>query len=314
MRLFVRHAVLLGICASALCLVAGEPTAGDGFAAIKVGVVSDSHVGGNPENGRAWRKALELFRAANVDVVVHAGDMTERGTLAELQQVMQTWNEVFTGGTNACGGAVMPVFCFGNHDYHDASFQRSKPMTDEEKASAIVCNKDAAWQLIAGEPFPGEVWSRRVKGFHFVVAHWKHESENAQWFASHPPEKGKPVFYVQHPHPKGTCFTPWTSSDAGRGVGALLSRPDVISFSGHSHASVADDRAFWHGAFVSLGAGALCGAVGVREFADEPRPAPLAGGRSRQATLVTVCGNRVTFESFELDDARRVSVRETTAW
>lgn len=63
---------------------------------------------------------------------------------------------------------------------------------------------------------------------------------------------------MQHPHPKDTCYGPWAwGRDAGVVTKTLSAFPNAITFSGHSHYSLTDERSIWQGAFTSVGTGSL---------------------------------------------------------
>ena len=161
-----------------------------------------------------------------------------------------------------------------------------------------------AWQMLAGEAFPGEVFSKEINGITFIGAHWAHEGEMAEWFKKHPLDANKPVFYVQHPHPKDTCFGTWAGANAVS-KDILMSHPNLFSFSGHSHITVSDDRAVWQGGFVSMGAGSArlvsvgrragCENIGMKKWPkDVFRHMPsVRGGKAWQASIVKVYADRV---------------------
>ena len=271
---------------------------------LKLGVMSDSHVTTDPETAEPLRRMFRHMAAENVDAVLHAGDICELGTLAELAYVMDAWKGAFPNGRNASGRPVVPFFVFGNHDYHSASYMRNKPVTDADRAAGILYNKDKAWRMIADEPFPGEVYAKTVNGFTLIGAHWSHEAEMADWFKAHPVDPARPVFYVQHPHPKGTCFGKWAGGKPDA-TPALAEHHNLFSVSGHSHITVSDDRAVWQGGFVSMGAGsARLVSVGRREGCENTglKPWPdgvfrhmggASSGGAWQASIISVYADRV---------------------
>ena len=271
---------------------------------VSFGVMSDSHVRDDPETAEPLRRIFKHLAAEGVDAVLHCGDICELGTLAELKNVADAWKFGFPGGKNAVGKPVTPFFVFGNHDYHAASYMRGKAVTDEDRSLGILYHKEKAWQMLAGEAFPGEVFSKEINGITFIGAHWAHEGEMAEWFKKHPLDANKPVFYVQHPHPTDTCFGTWAGANAVS-KDILLSHPNLFSFSGHSHITVSDDRAVWQGGFVSMGAGSArlvsvgrragCENIGMKKWPkDVFRHMPsVRGGKSWQASIVKVYADRV---------------------
>lgn len=277
----------------------------------KVGILSDTHVSVDPKTVEPLLKAFRRFAAEGVGTVVISGDVCEVGTLAELKCVMDAWHTAFPGGRNALGQPVDPVFVWGNHDYHDASYQRGKSVTEEDRKNSILCNKDAAWKMVTGEEkMPGEVFIRKSHGLTFVGAHWKHQGELGSFLAAHAAEipSDSPVIYVQHPHPKGTCFHGWAPGDNGRNRDALMAHPNFFCVSGHSHTSVSFDDSLWLGGFAAMGAGStrIVGGrrdvynAGIKKGSGETRhmSAPPTGG-AQQSSILTVYRDRVVLSRYE---------------
>ena len=299
------------------CLLAGLALSASVAADVVVGVVSDTHVSVNPKTLLPLKAAFAKFAEMRTDAVVLAGDVCEYGTLDELELVMRAWREAFPGGTNAAGRAVAPFFVWGNHDYHQSALLHGrKPMTTAEAKRAIVANKDAAWQLVTGEAaHPGEVFLRKIAGVTFVGVHWGAEKDASAFLSAHAAEipTDRPVVYVQHPHPRGTCFRGWAGGDGGANHEALMAHPNFIVFSGHSHTPVYDDS-LWMGGFVSIGAGSLL-KPGIRRDAynssegtkTDPRHMHVAlPGSSWQASVLTIGERTVRFERFDVKHGERV--------
>lgn len=236
------------------------------------GVLSDIHV-------RLWRsgakldynydttmfrKALEYFRSRNVDAVVIAGDMADRGLVDELEYLAKDWFEVFPDG---CG--VEKIFVFGNHDLDGHTYDRGSlaksAFPDEQVRAQHLLSTDMKrnWERIFHEK-TDSVFMKTVKGYRFIGQHWdRHDACEAGDYGSllkpfldeHADElrNGRPFFYVQHPHLANTVFGPWAwGHDDGRATEALFAYPNAVAFSGHSHFSETDERAIWQGGFTSL--------------------------------------------------------------
>ena len=228
---------------------------------LTLGILTDIHLkqSGESFNGQAmFRKALEWFRDQGVDAVAVCGDMADGGLLAELQAVAQTWSAVFPNDTAPDGRHVERLFIYGNHDYGGTSTGSIRGLGLAE-----------AWQQTFGETYT-PVWRKEVCGYTFVGAHWTTGGckgydevgipEGATWIAQNGAtlDPSKPFFYLQHAPPKNTCLGPWHwGRDDGRITTALSSFPNAIAITGHSHASISDDRSIWQGAFTAINAGSL---------------------------------------------------------
>ena len=277
---------------------------------LKFGIVSDTHVHENGIGVEHLDRVLEFFRDSDVDAVLNAGDITEIGSFKELRLVMDSWGKAFPEGKGRDGRDVVPFFVFGNHDYKDASYMRGKPLSESEKREAVLFNRNDAWKMITGSPFPGEVFSRKIKGYTFIGAHWKHEDEIPEWFSAHAADldPARPVFYVQHPHPRGTCLGPNEPGRAGPGRDTLMRHPNIFCMAGHSHISNSDDMAIWLGGFASMASSAGIGA-GIRRNSSyengrvgksmDGTPPPVrhmqiaSNGKAYQASVVTVYDDEI---------------------
>ena len=215
---------------------------------LRFGVVSDIHVrdGGSRDHGSSgdtwyFSKALRYFKEQKVDAVLIAGDIADRGRDAEMMAVAKAWFEVFPEG---CG--VEKLFVSGNHDWWGQG--------SIEKMSAL-------WEKAWHEPYVS-LWHKTVKGYHFVGKHWDSNGFGglAEWLKENgaPLRGDRPFFYVQHPHPNGTCNGAYAwGRDGGATTKALADWPNAVTFSGHSHHAQTDERSIWQGAFTSVNTGSL---------------------------------------------------------
>ena len=281
---------------------------------LKFGVLSDPHVRADPKSAGALRKELARFSREGVRAVVISGDLCEVGTLTELKNVMDAWHEAFPDGRNAAGETVEPIVAFGNHDYHDASYLKAKPISEEDRKLGILFNKDAAWRMITGRAFEGEIYRRDVAGVTFVAAHWTHfDQELADWLEAHKTEipTDRPVIFVQHSHPRGTCFGTWYKASSTINFATLMKHPNFFVISGHSHIANTYEDAIWQGGFVSMAAGGASGSGGRRyEYNVGVKPAEVAmrgvrhmpsqnAGGAQIGSIVTVFPSRVTVSRWD---------------
>ena len=234
---------------------------GGGTAGLKIGIISDNHM--HLSRRKNWpverlRLVLSYLDAAGVDVVVNAGDLADTGQVSELRKVAEIWDECFPGGRGCDGRPVERFFVTGNHDMLQTSASLPEEIRQARLKEAFVKDPAHYWQEIFGEPWE-PIRVRTIKGYDFVGVHFGHEAEIERWFAANGDRlKGKrPFFFVQHFHPKGTCFQDGAAADKGVSTRMLADYPNCFAISGHSHRPLADERAIWQGTFTSMGAGAL---------------------------------------------------------
>ncbi|MBR1921537.1 MAG: metallophosphoesterase [Kiritimatiellae bacterium] len=304
----------------------GERAAGESD--LRLGLLADIHICsedadfGKFGDAETFRHALMYFRDKGVDGVVIAGDMADNGMIPQLKKVADAWNDVFPGDRGLDGRHVEKLFVYGNHDlegqnydgyekrfFHKASFERFQICTDPAKA----------WEKLFGEKFE-PIWLKTVRGHQVIGAHWvKGKWEGIagveKWFKDHASkiDRTKPFFFIQHPHPKDTCFGPeaW-GHDKGFATRALSDWPNAVSFSGHSHDPATDDRFIWQGAFTAVGIGSLryAGTSSARSALAGSDRVKLVNEHdswyTRQGLLLDVRGDELTFSSRDFMRDERV--------
>ena len=240
---------------------------------LRFGVVSDVHIGGKPDAAERLEKALRWLASKNVDAVLCPGDIAHSGNIRELEAFADVWRQVFPGngewGTGN-GERVELMISTGNHDVEPWG-GRWKNFTEEKMLAERFNYRDnleKTWRRLFGQKWE-LIWRREVKGYTFIGSQWsslnppieKYMKENAAAFDS-----GKPFFYCQHAHPKGTCHTGSSGVDKGESVRALSPFPNAVAITGHSHYAISDERTVWQGAFTSIGAGCLHEGFGGFEY------------------------------------------------
>lgn len=239
--------------------------AADGFDAgtpgLRFGVLSDIHIRGMDGNYgvQYFVKALAYFRDNHADGVVLAGDLADFGRVSELQCVADAWEQVFPNDTGADGRHVEKLFVYGNHDTEGWTYDRENPPPPEDR---IATDPKSVWERVFREPY-APIWKKSVKGYTFFGAHWDRPGSIRgldSFMKDHAAELqgDRPFFYIQHAPPRGTCHGPaaWGQDD-GCATRALSAFPNAVSFAGHSHHPLSDERAVWQGAFTSIGTASM---------------------------------------------------------
>ena len=234
---------------------------------VRLGVLSDTHIR-DEKDGEALRKAFDCFRRQHVDGVVIAGDITDNGRRSELKIVSKAWFSAFPEGRGEDGKPVEQLFIYGNHDYWGWCWtrdgrRRTEDFSSEHPGDAIGVDSKSraeAWRMNFHEEYR-DVWMKRVGGVPVIGVHWNNDIHVLEDFLAANQgaiDLSKPFFYVQHPHPKGTCFGSWSwGADDGETTRVLSRYPRAIAISGHSHYTLTDERSIWQGAFTSINAGSF---------------------------------------------------------
>ena len=241
------------IAETAVSVPTGEPD-------LKFGVLSDIHLL-KPGDEDTFIKALTHFRTRNVDAVVIAGDIADRGHISEMKICADAWEKVFPGNRRKDGQVVEKIFVSGNHEREGWMWGKKKEELEDPDYKADCIQGEGwnkAWAVIGEKYEP--IFMKTVKGYRFVGAHYFGVGRMAEFIRQHARELSgpKPFFYVQHQHLKNTCIGPWAwGRDNGKSTEVLSAFPNAVAFSGHSHYSLTDERSVWQGAFTSINTSSL---------------------------------------------------------
>lgn len=226
-------------------------TVGDGQT-VKVGVISDSQLPANGKDSR-WTEnlklTLETLKAADVDVIIHAGDFTDAGTVNSWKSFKKVYDEVFPEDS--------PVKCFvmGNHDhwltYFVECWDIPTPARQQNKFTKYTGELPYTHKVVNGYHFIG--WSSGNGTYD--KSYQNEEWIRAQLDAAVADDPNKPIFVVTHINPMNTIYGSaeedgWGNEDIYK---ILKDYPQVVSFSGHSHYSLLDERSIWQGEFTAVG-------------------------------------------------------------
>ena len=86
---------------------------GPSAAVTRFGVLSDTHVTGS-ESLAGLTSVFRFFKSRQVDAVLHCGDLTDLGSLDQLDVFATAWKGVFDDGTGDYGLALSdhrPLVC-----------------------------------------------------------------------------------------------------------------------------------------------------------------------------------------------------------
>lgn len=245
---------------------------------LTVGILSDLQFapeGGMPTYENAYRKALELLKAQDVDMILNVGDYTDTNTQEAADNVTRILNEVYPENERPISLSIM-----GNHDYWLPYFVDCWEIPFKSKM------QNRAMEAM-GESSP---WTHKVvNGYHFIgfspstgdmddsayadKIDWARE----QIEIAVKEDPNKPVFVVTHQPPAGTVNSA-VNADGESGsdeesdlLDELFSQyPQVVSISGHTHFSLLDDRSIWQGEYTALNTQSLSYTSMSRSTGEDP--------------------------------------------
>lgn len=214
---------------------------------VRFGIISDTHVTGYGSVAELAH-AFSFLRDKGVDAVIHCGDMTDFGYVSQLEAFAKAWRQTMPANI-----PLIPVL--GNRDLSDTrKMSEAKRTADRDRL--ILLNPGLHMRRTLGVDIGNGVRACWIRGVPVVAADWRHEANLERFMRRHPELRGpgKPLVYVQHPHPGGTVGDMDKSGDDP--VTCWLNMfPRAVSVSGHSHIPFSEPDVFCCREFTAIGAG-----------------------------------------------------------
>lgn len=216
---------------------------------IKVGLLSDIHI---PSNTDAIEKALRIFKAKKVDLIIIAGDIINNTKLQYYDSFNIVYNKVYPFKNQA----PKRLMVMGNHDWWITQKEKDENADKKFKEkfgydsihNTIVIN---GFHFIGISSLDGYVsLDGQVRGnYSGEVSEYLKTALNKALLQS----ADKPVFVIGHFPALNTVPR---SDNAGSGnfeVNEILSGyPQAVYFSGHTHNSVFDERVIHQDKFTAI--------------------------------------------------------------
>ncbi|GHT73461.1 hypothetical protein FACS1894124_1860 [Spirochaetia bacterium] len=304
-------------------------------AALRFGVISDTHVGRTHDYAQEDRlnKVLDWYnRQDGVKALAIVGDITHNGTAAEWTKVKSSFDQH--------RGSLQLIAVMGNHDAYPSDKNAAADLFETntgQKTNAhyvidgyhfIVLNagsgaftdQGAAGGAIASgrSATAGVSTSNGDVGPPQSVRDWA----RAQITKARADAPGKPIFVFLHWPVQNTFYVSeeWYTSSLGTGNANYFFKddPDVVIFGGHIHSPNNDPRSIWQGGFTSVNTVTLAylemekgylGRTNAAITTNPTRPTPPIAGNdaAAQGMIVSVDGSKVTIENYDFDVSNGVT-------
>lgn len=221
---------------------------------LKVGILSDMQLTADGEDkySQNYKKALELFKSQNVNVILNIGDFTDVLTKEAMENHKSLFDSVYLESERE---QLSLSYIFGNHDYWLPYFVDcwEIPFTRKMHNRFTECT-------YAESPWTHKV----VNGYHFIavspdsggMSGDAYSEKTLQWAeeqiqAAVADNPQLPVFVLTHHNPEGTVYT--SKNNGCENLDELFKKyPQVVSFSGHSHAPLMDEAAIYQKEYTAI--------------------------------------------------------------
>ena len=225
-----------------------KTSADDFIPAVRFMVVSDVHIKDEPTVERerfatAIRDAYKIARSSEkydkLDAVVVVGDFADSGSEIQMKTAKQILDD------NVDYNETKTILSIASHEFRAELEVSKQRFTD-----------------IFGLPLDTH---EIINGFHFISVtpseKCRFYEEKQKWVgeqlkAAAKEDRKKPIFVFQHPHVCDTVLSSlnWGEEDLNL---VYMDYPQMINFSGHSHAPINDPRSVHQRHFTCFGTGTL---------------------------------------------------------
>lgn len=190
----------------------------------------------------ALKTAYELSEKeeySRLDALYVVGDFATSGSRAQMIAFKDTLDTYLKPETEV-------NLSMASHEFHGEGEPAAL-----EKFKEIYAQDPDTHRVINGYHF---ISVTCTNGCHFDDA--KREWVKAELKKAAADDPRKPIFFFQHPHIMGTVYgsANWGEDEL---TDILMNYPQIIDFSGHSHAPINDPRSIHQRHFTSLGTGTL---------------------------------------------------------
>ncbi len=269
---------------------------------LKVGIISDIQAYDVREDWGMGNlvKALKILAPFQPDVFINAGDLAD---LAEYPEAYTLYNQIFAEFFPE--KQPQQVICAGNHDVWGLNNQTLPEMLDQ------FCSKLAIPR--------NEVCHTVVNGYDFIAITEEHVddytpqklAEVKKLLDKISAEKpGKPVFIVTHYPPYDTMSGSHNHHGKKNLRDFFNSYPQVVSFSGHTHYPLEDERSIWQKEFTAVTTSTLSyGCLEERPFNTCNSILPFAR-EAVQAMYMEVFADKIVIRRYNVEDQREIKPQQ----
>lgn len=226
--------------------------------------MSDVHESGTTgtQQDKKFRAALDLINSLyDVDALLFAGDLTDGGTAEHAAIFGSVIEEYYPDG-------IPVIYALGNHDGYGGNGPDLYPTVYPEFFYSADIDKDS---IDSGNRHAV------VNGYHFITLEvtdycgsdgkCHYSEETIEWLRgalsdAAADDPSKPIFFATHAQLYGTVYgsdlpgsgTCWYSDELN---GIFAEYPQCVTFAGHVHYPLNDERSISQTGFTSLGTGSV---------------------------------------------------------
>ena len=260
---------------------------------LKVGFMTDTHVGTTKKSCERVKGAFEVFKAQGVDAVGHCGDLADWHYVEGYKYYRETFEDVYPEGTKR----PELLYVYANHDALDPT-KKDPKLRQQRVMDLATAFADMRARLkidhglfhqttLGGIPFLVFPQTQKLIGGYEEV-----EKQVAAACAAHPTG---PVVVLTHMAPAHTAYNSGEWGDAA--LRRIFSKyPRVVTFTGHTHGSLRNEQSVWQGEFTAVDVCCL------QEWHGISVGTPVAGKQAYGVVVAEFFANRIVLRRFDVRD------------
>ena len=209
----------------------------------KIGIISDFQLDNKEVFTNNTYRALKVLKKNNVDVIIVAGDTSDKGSIENYMLFNKLYNSVYNDKHKPLFISLM-----GNHDYTDPNLTETQSQINFMHYIKSYPNYH---YIINNYNFI--IWSNdnkhhnelAIKDFSWIRSAIERARKNKN-------KEGDPIFVLSHIPPKNTVYGSESIWGSQAIFNFLKDYPEVISISGHSHYSLKNIKSIWQKEFTAI--------------------------------------------------------------
>lgn len=250
---------------------------------VRVGIVTDTHIGETRESCGDVARAYRFFKAKGVRMIVNCGDIAHRFFPKGYAHYRAISRETFPDEATA----PKELFVWAGHDTMGYPGGREQPPwinTFAEVRRALGIRHDMYSDTV-------------LDGYHFLTVPQQIDVERVRAMLAKAcaESAGKPVFVFDHVPTRKTTEGSDTDGNPDRRT-IYADYPQVVIVTGHTHSNLRNEQNIWQGEFTTVSGGCFSdwdgGMLGVWR----------GGTQIRHFLVMDVFADRIVFRRYDLND------------
>ena len=229
---------------------------GDGVN-FTVGVISDTNIGRDELSYNNLVDALRTLRNNNVNLIIHAGNITDNGSEENLLLYLEAYDSVYGTAANK----PLNIYTMGDRDFITDNMSNTIPLFQQKKYERVLKQSMYSHKIINGVHF---IAYSVFSGFNYNGFDTQYKLKNnwaeKQINSAKDRDNEAVIFVITNHAPYNTVYGSY-AADSDNGIVSLndiyKNYNQIISLSGHYANSPLDERTIFQDKYTAINVGSL---------------------------------------------------------